>query len=114
MRVCACVRACVCVSVCVCLSVCLCLYVPPAPKEDPTPAGLDQRELLKRNYMKTYFESCKKLGVHPVQPVAASLADTHIVLKTRGLGVNGARAIAIALVVRLLVVFVCERGPGRG
>ena len=75
------------------------LYTLLAPKIDPTPEGLDQHELLKRNYMKTYIESCKMLGVHPVQPIAASLADTHIVLKTRGLGVNGARAIAIALVV---------------
>ncbi|XP_076468388.1 uncharacterized protein LOC143299144 [Babylonia areolata] len=69
-----------------------------APKEDATPEGLDQQERLKRSYVKTYVESCRRLGVHPVQPIAASLTDTHIVLKTRGLGVKGAKAIAIALV----------------
>ncbi|KAK7097825.1 leucine-rich repeat-containing protein 74A-like [Littorina saxatilis] len=69
-----------------------------APREDLTPDGIDKHERLKRNYVKTYVESCKKVGVNPVEPISGSLADTHIVLNTRGLGVKGAKAIAIALV----------------
>ncbi|KAL8598743.1 hypothetical protein ACOMHN_033307 [Nucella lapillus] len=69
-----------------------------APKDDCTPEGLDQHERQKRSYVKTYLDSCKMLGVNPVQPIVDSLADTHLVLKTRGLGVKGAKAIAIALV----------------
>ncbi|XP_012942856.1 leucine-rich repeat-containing protein 74B [Aplysia californica] len=68
------------------------------PPENKTPDDLDEEERLKRKYCRIYIDSCRKFGVLPVAPVANSIADSHVVLKTRGLGVKGARAIATALV----------------
>ncbi|GFS19581.1 leucine-rich repeat-containing protein 74A [Elysia marginata] len=67
------------------------------PREQ-TPADLTEGERACREYRNVYVKTCQKLGVLPVAPVTKALGEDHVTLKTRGLGVRGARAIAAALV----------------
>ncbi|KAK3762608.1 hypothetical protein RRG08_020686 [Elysia crispata] len=67
------------------------------PREE-TPPDLTEDERASRSYRDVYLKTCQKLGVLPVAPVTRALSEDNVTLKTRGLGVRGARAIAAALV----------------
>ena len=58
-----------------------------------------EEEILRKRYQDIYEESCKKHGVTPVSYLKKRLTEPEIVMKSHGLGPQGAKAVAIALVV---------------
>lgn len=58
-----------------------------------------------------YLEACKLVGVVPVSYFLRNMEESYVNLNHHGLGPNGTKAIAIALVVSMPVG---ARRPGRG
>ena len=64
----------------------------------------EDREVFSASERAVYVESCKKAGVIPASYFLRHIDDTHIEMKHHGLGPQGIKPIAIALVVSVGVL----------